>query len=219
MATVAETPSDATSTHDSKAVPDGAPAAVVRQIDVDVLPLTRLTVTRYDLLVESGALREEDNCELIDGLLVTKMVKGSRHVVLLQRLRRAIEPTPGGWYLSIEDPLKLERSKPEPNVMLVRGRLGDIDAIRVTPDRVALVLEVSDSSLALDRGPKALAYAAGGVSRYVVVDIPNRAIWLHTEPSAAGYGSVVQTDAVRVTLDGTEIAVSAEELFAGLGEM
>jgi Uma2 family endonuclease len=67
---------------------------------------------------------------------------------------------------------------PEPDLALVAvARFGE-----PRPDRAFLVIEVADSSLAVDRTDKAEIYAAAGVAEYWIVNIPDRAIEVHTEP-------------------------------------
>ena len=82
------------------------------------------------------------------------------------------------------------------------------------PERTALVVEVSDSSLRFDLTTKAIAYARGGVERYVVVDVPNRTLWLHTQPSDEGYRSVKEVPAIEQTLGEVTVRVPAKSLFA-----
>ena len=65
-----------------------------------------------------------------------------------------------------EDPLTLADSEPEPDLAVIDGKIKDYDYIRVTTAR--LVIEVSVSSLALDRA-KAAIYAAAGIPEYWIV--------------------------------------------------
>ena len=80
-----------------------------------------------------------------------------------------------------------ELSEPEPDFCIFP--LGDYDAAH--PREAYLMIEVSDSSLAYDRGEKAQLYAACGVPEYWVVNLVDRVVEVHREPSAAGYRQVV----------------------------
>jgi Uma2 family endonuclease len=62
------------------------------------------------------------------------------------------------------------------------------DAVRAIPgNAVRLVVEVAASSVEIDLGPMAQDYAAAGLAEYWVVDVANRRLHRHAEPSAEGY--------------------------------
>jgi Uma2 family endonuclease len=52
------------------------------------------------------------------------------------------------------------------------------------------VIEVSDSTLAFDLGPKARLYARAGIPEYWVFDIGERRLIVHRDPRAGGYCAV-----------------------------
>ena len=58
------------------------------------------------------------------------------------------------------------------------------------PTTAHLVVEVADSSLRKDRGLKARIYAAAGVSDYWVVNVRDRVVEVHAEPTDRGYARV-----------------------------
>jgi Uma2 family endonuclease len=57
------------------------------------------------------------------------------------------------------------------------------------PD-LLLVIEVADSTLAFDLGPKALLYSSYGVQELWVVNAKTRSTTVHTGPTATGWASV-----------------------------
>ena len=57
------------------------------------------------------------------------------------------------------------------------------------PADVALLVEVSDSTLALDRGKKLSAYAADGIPVYWIVNLVDRQVEVYSRPGKAGYRS------------------------------
>jgi hypothetical protein len=57
----------------------------------------------------------------------------------------------------------------------------------VPAESVALVIEVSDSSLDRDLGRKSVLYAAAGIPEYWVVDLAGERILIHVDPNADGY--------------------------------
>ena len=88
---------------------------------------------------------------------------------------------------------------PVPDLAVVAGMPDDHD---VNPSTALLVVEVWDSTLAIDLGSKAELYAAAGISDYWVLDMSNHLAIIHRDPqpdpaSASGfqYRNVVQLDA------------------------
>jgi Putative restriction endonuclease len=53
-----------------------------------------------------------------------------------------------------------------------------------------LVIEVADTTLAFDLGPKAQLYASYGAQERWVVNAPTLATTVHTGPTATGWASV-----------------------------
>jgi Uma2 family endonuclease len=66
------------------------------------------------------------------------------------------------------------------------------------PERALLVIEVADSSIALDLGIKARIYADAGVPRYWVIDLQEHLVHEHTDPEPGGYRTVVRRGADEV---------------------
>ena len=59
------------------------------------------------------------------------------------------------------------------------------------PSRALVIVEVSDSSLALDRTEKASLYARAGIADYWILNLVERVLEVHREPtigSTAPYG-------------------------------
>jgi Uma2 family endonuclease len=74
-------------------------------------------------------------------------------------------------------------SEPEPDLAALPNR--DYDDAH--PQQAFLLIEVSESSLRKDRGPKARIYAQAGVPEYWVVNLVERVVEIHCEPSERGY--------------------------------
>ena len=71
--------------------------------------------------------------------------------------------------------------------MLLRPRADDYASSHPTAADVLLLVEVADSSLAYDRGPKLALYARHGVPEVWVVDLVGRAVEICREPGPEGY--------------------------------
>jgi Uma2 family endonuclease len=81
------------------------------------------------------------------------------------------------------------------------------------PRSAVLVVEVSDTTLAFDRGAKAADYAAAGIDDYWVVNLVDRQIEVYRNPTSRGYAPAKiyrAKDAVAIlALPGRSIAVES----------
>jgi Uma2 family endonuclease len=71
------------------------------------------------------------------------------------------------------------RSDPVPDLAVVPG--GPRDYVN-HPTTAQLVVEVADTSLAMDTGEKVHVYAASGIADYWVVDLNNRQLIVYHDP-------------------------------------
>jgi Uma2 family endonuclease len=155
------------------------------------LPLWRMTRVRYDRLVDAGLFGPEDRVELLDGLLVVREPHGGRHATAVVLVRAALEKAFGRTHFVREEkPIALDdRSEPEPDVVVVAGRPRDYRDAH--PSQPVLVVEVADTSLALDRVRKGGLYARAGVADYWVLNLIDEVLQVYREPvraSSARYG-------------------------------
>ena len=94
--------------------------------------------------------------------------------------------------VSVQNPVRLnEYAEPQPDVALIRVR--DYSESLPTPDDVLLLIEVSDTTLAYDRGVKLPLYARAGIREVWIVDLAGETIGRHSDPSGDGYQRVAQT--------------------------
>ena len=70
--------------------------------------------------------------------------------------------------------------------MLVRGTIRDYSRRSPEPADVALVVEISDTSLGGDRKQTSV-YGGGGIPVYWIVNLIDRQIEVYTGPSPGGY--------------------------------
>ena len=138
---------------------------------------------RYDRLVEAGVFGPEDRVELLDGLLVVREPQGQRHATAVGLVRAALERAFGrAFHLREAKPIALDdRSEPEPDIAVVHGRLRDYASAH--PSRPVLVVEVADTSLALDRLRKGGLYARAGIPDYWVVNLVDEALEVYRRPA------------------------------------
>jgi Uma2 family endonuclease len=80
------------------------------------------------------------------------------------------------------------QSQPEPDLSwLVPGRYA---RERPGPERVLLLIEVSDTTLSKDRGVKSRLYARAGIQDYWIINIPGRCIEVRRDPVGSKYQDV-----------------------------
>ena len=152
------------------------------------LPLWRMTRIRYDRLIDVGIFGPEDRVELLDGLLVAREPQGSRHAAVVVLVRAALEKAFGAAYhVREEKPIALDdQSEPEPDAVVVPGQPRDyLDAL---PSRPALIVEVAETSLAIDRLRKGRLYARAGIAEYWVVNLVDEVLEVYREPVRAPSG-------------------------------
>jgi len=152
--------------------------------------LRRWKRVEYERLVELGVF-EQEPLELIGGQLIVAEPKGAYHTSAITSceytLRAALPP---GWLVRTQAPLSLdEDSAPEPDLVVVAGRLGDFRHSH--PARPPLVIEVADSSLAFDRREKGSLYARAALQDSWIVNLVDRVLEVYRDPvadPAAVYG-------------------------------
>jgi Uma2 family endonuclease len=141
----------------------------------------------YERLVESGFF-EGERVELLDGVIVAMSPHGPDHDAALGRVAEILmRVLAGRATVRIQSGFAAsDGSEPEPDVAVVPP--GDYDAHH--PSAAWLIIEVAQSSLPKDMGPKARLYAQAGVEEYWVVDLIDGAIAVHAEPRAGFYAHV-----------------------------
>jgi len=147
------------------------------------------TVDEYERMVEAGILTENDRVELVDGEIVNMAAKGSHHSACLNRIMdlfyRFARPKA---IVRVQDPVRLsDYSEPEPDLALVRLRDDLYENAHPRPDDVYLLVEVSDSTLAYDRGVKLDIYARAGIKEVWIVNLPNEVIEVYARPGGGNY--------------------------------
>ncbi|MGP0062403.1 MAG: Uma2 family endonuclease, partial [Isosphaeraceae bacterium] len=147
--------------------------ATMTQPTVSIPRPHRITVDEYDRIIEAGALEDPSRVELIDGYMVDKMSKNAAHRWTTKEVLKALDSRlPAGWTSQKEDPVRIpDYDEPEPDVAIIRGTDADYEFRLPTAADVALLVEVSDSTLVQDRSKKLTAYAKGKIPVYWIVNL------------------------------------------------
>jgi Uma2 family endonuclease len=146
-------------------------------------PVKRWTVAEYHELIRLGLLNEEDPYELIEGWLVTKMMKNPPHDSLVNFLSQSlIRILPPDWSCRTQSAVTLADGEPELDIAIVQGSPLEYRNQHPGPAQVGLVIEVADSSYARDRGIKLRSYARAGIGEYWIVNLQQPQIEVYTKP-------------------------------------
>jgi Uma2 family endonuclease len=162
-------------------LPDAAPGVY----DPETHPPFRLKRDEFFAMVDAGILADRA-VELIDGMLVRMSPVGQDHdravAVLTQHFRfiRAID-------IAVAPTLPLSNAYVvEPDFLLLRPDHSLAGGHPQLAD-VRLIIEVSDTSLRKDLGPKRDVYAAAGIAEYWVVNLAGQRVLVHREPKDGVY--------------------------------
>jgi Uma2 family endonuclease len=153
--------------------------------------LREFTVEEYHRMADVGLLRADERVELLDGAIVEMSPIGHRHwrrharisAYLAEAIHNDAFVVPQGSF-----PLGL-KNEPQPDLAIL-APLHRSEAERgPTPEEIYAVVEVADSSLGKDTGPKLRLYARFGIPDYIVVDLEGDVLIHYHDPHELGYRS------------------------------
>jgi Uma2 family endonuclease len=170
----------------------------------------RMTVNEFERI--EGLLNAR-RVELIDGLLVEKGDMDEAHAITDQKLGpRLNRLMPKGWFVRADKPVRVHATyRPFPDFAVVQG---DPDTSYapghghpIAAD-VAVVIEISDSTLAKDSQVKRADYAKGRIPVYWIVNLVDRQVEVYTGPRRGRYTKkeiFKPGDSVPVMIAGDEV--------------
>ena len=148
-------------------------------------PKTRpWTKSEYHQAAELGWFAGQ-RVELIAGEVLEMPPQKDEHSACLRLVDEAVRRAfPTGHTFLVQMPLNLgPKSEPEPDMAVVAG---SPRTVLKHPKSALLVIEIADTSLALDRGRKARLYASRGIQDYWIVNLIDRQLEVHRRPAADG---------------------------------
>lgn len=174
-------------------------------------PLKRHKWTRaeYDRMIDAGVLPPDARLELLDGEIIEMVPQKSRHAAAIGLVEQALRPIFGpDYWIRVQSPLALDNaSEPEPDLAVVKGSPRDFVATH--PSTAILVVEVSESTLPYDRGPKLAAYARNGIPEYWIVNLEESVVEVHRQPGPDGYAKIAVLNAgKKLEVSGQTIAIA-----------
>jgi len=176
-------------------------------------PVWRFSVEQYHQMIRLSILTEDDPVELLEGWIIYKMPKNPPHRAATKLTQIALDKiVPQGWYVDTQEPITLEDSEPEPDLVVVQGNTLDYLDRHPGSQDLALVVEIADSSVERDRTVKKRAYARAGIPVYWIVNLVEKQLEVYTEPTNLPEESTYQqrkdyslSDKVTVAIAGREV--------------
>lgn len=166
---------------------------------------------------ETGIFPPDERLELIEGDIYEISPIGSPHAACVKYLSRLLNELFGkDSIVGVQDPIRLDDfSEPQPDLTLLRWRGDFYRNAHPTPADVLLVIEVADTTVETDRKVKIPLYARAGVPEVWLVNIPEEAVEIYSEPADDAYRVATRNargeHAQSATLK--ELTLSVGELF------
>ena len=125
-----------------------------------------VTIKEYEQMIRAGVFSEDERIELIEGQMIN---------IAAQAL------------LSVQNPIRLFRSEPQPDLALLKPRSDDYGSGHPTAREVLLVIEVADTSADYDRNVKIPLYGRSGIPEAWLINLSGHAIEVYRQPGKDGY--------------------------------
>jgi Uma2 family endonuclease len=138
-----------------------------------------ISVEAYHLLCNNGFISERT--ELLEGVVIEKMPKDPIHSEVVRRVFDYLKKVKSFKILK-EDPINTGFSEPEPDISVVPN--GDYSIAH--PREAMLVIEVANTSLALDRA-KSFIYAKASIPEYIIINLQNNILEVYMTPIDGKY--------------------------------
>ena len=138
------------------------------------IELYRWTVEDYHRLAEAGILDENSRVELLNGQIVQMSPVGDFHAACVELLDEFFRDIFGkSVNIRVQNPVSIELfSEPEPDLAVLKRKNNFYADGHPGPEDILLLVEVADSTLAIDRQIKKKLYATAGIKEYCIVNIP-----------------------------------------------
>lgn len=143
----------------------------------------RWTRSHFRQFLSSGVVDDPGRFELLDGLIFKHPMENPPHSLTCGLAQDALEAVFGEmFHVRCQHPIALEDySEPEPDLAVIRGARRDY--ANEHPRQADLIVEVSDTTLALDQGRKLRGYARNGIPEYWIINLVDDQVEIHRLPS------------------------------------
>lgn len=152
----------------------------------------RFTVAEYERMGQAGIFSPGERVELVYGEIIQMSPIGERHAASVNVLDEIVRERLGrGVTVSVQNPVLLDdSSEPQPDLLILKRRADFYRHAHPRPEDVLVVIEVSDSTLELDRKVKMPLYAGAGIPEAWLVNLPEDCVEVYSDPAGGEYQSV-----------------------------
>jgi Uma2 family endonuclease len=151
-----------------------------------------MTVAEYDQRIATGMIAEDDQVELLEGIITTKVPEKPLHRFATRRTLNALGKfLPTGWDAFKDDAIVCgDHSRVKPDVSVVRAEVCNDPTRDATAADCCLIVELAEASLEVDRGTKLVIYARARVPVYWIVNLIDNhvEVYLHPDQDPVTYG-------------------------------
>lgn len=154
-----------------------------------ISPHRPITVDEYYDMARTGLIAPDARVELIEGEVVRVAPIGDRHGDAVEELDELLhQAVTGRARVRCQMPVRLGKySQPEPDLVVMRPRVGRNDRGHPSAADVFLIVEISDSTLRYDLDIKVPLYARYGVPEVWVIDLKHHKLHLYRSPVQGSY--------------------------------
>jgi Uma2 family endonuclease len=158
-----------------------------------LLPRT-FTVTEYRRMADLGVLASDERVELLDGIIVKMSPIGRRHLHRHGRIVRYLNEAVHS-HASVlgQASFRLdEKNEPQPDIAILAPRPYEQEDRDPVPEEFFAFIELAETSVDKDTGPKLHLYARSGIADYLVVDLERNILFHYSLPTGGEYKRATQ---------------------------
>jgi Uma2 family endonuclease len=155
----------------------------------------KLSLDEYLRMVNEGIFSRfgKKRVELIHGEILEMSPIGDPHEEVLTVLTEwSVVKAPKDVKVRVQCSVRLPHAQSAPEPDLVWAVRRSYRHEKPGPEDILLLVEVADSSLAMDTGDKAKLYASTGIRDYWVVNVRDEVIEVRRDPTPEGYQGLVR---------------------------
>lgn len=149
----------------------------------------KFSLETYNRMIEAGIFGKQTKVELIHGEIVDMAPMGDEHIFSILRFTNRLVKTYGDEALVLPQcPVQFPpNSEPEPDFALLKLPEERYRGRKPQPEDVFLLVEISNSTLAYDRGTKLKLYAEIGIPEVWIRNLKDDTLEAYRNPRGSRY--------------------------------
>ena len=176
--------------------------------------LAKWSVEDYHRMIAAGILCDR-RVELLAGDIIQMSPEGPLHASRIRKVANYLRSLLNDLALVSEaHPITLQQSEPEPDIAIVRLPESRYDERHPDAEDIFWLIEISDTTLAVDLSKKKQIYAAAGINEYWVMNVNANSLTVFRQPSGNDYLlKYKMSQGELMPLAFPEISVAVDRLF------